>query len=62
MSDESTPEAPAPFERTELSEATRASLDDIEGRELGDRAGGYRALADALRAELEQSDPSRSAG
>ncbi|MGX5697148.1 hypothetical protein ACWKWP_13190 [Agromyces soli] len=56
MSDDPTTETP------ELIEAMRAALDDIESRELGDRAGGYRSLADGLRAELEQSDPSRSAG
>lgn len=64
MSDESNPE---PTETTALSdsgalgESTRAALDDIEGRPLEERAVGYRLLADGLRAELEQSDPTRSA-
>jgi acyl-CoA reductase-like NAD-dependent aldehyde dehydrogenase len=56
VSDDSIPETP------ELVEAARAALDDVESRPLAERASGYRSLADALRAELEQSDPSRSAG
>jgi len=46
----------------DLSEATRAALDELEARPLDERAAGYRQLADALRSELEQSDPTRSAG
>jgi hypothetical protein len=38
---------------------TRAALHDIESKPLAERAPGYQALADRLRAELEQSDPSR---
>ncbi|MFK4729095.1 hypothetical protein ROT00_05360 [Agromyces mediolanus] len=45
-----------------LSEATRETLDELESRPLEERAGGYRQLADALRAELEQSDPTLGAG
>jgi len=41
------------------SDDTRAALHDIESKPLADRAPGYQALADRLRAELEQSDPSR---
>ena len=36
-----------------------AALQDIESKPLAERAPGYQALADRLRAELEQSDPSR---
>jgi hypothetical protein len=38
---------------------TTAALADIESKPLAERAPGYQALADRLRAELEQSDPSR---
>ena len=38
---------------------TTAALQDLESRPLAERAPGYQALADRLRAELEQSDPSR---
>ena len=38
---------------------TTAALQDIESKPLAERAPGYQALADRLRAELEQSDPSR---
>lgn len=55
-------DASAPSGAGDLGEATRAALEDIEGRPLAERAAGYRSLADALRAELEQSDPTRSAG
>ncbi len=41
------------------SDDTRADLADIESKPLAERAPGYQALADRLRAELEQSDPSR---
>ena len=41
------------------SDDTRAALHDIESKPLAERAPGYQALADRLRAELEQSDPSR---
>ena len=41
------------------SDDTRAALQDIESKPLAERAPGYQALADRLRAELEQSDPSR---
>jgi hypothetical protein len=41
------------------SDDTRAALQDIESRPLAERAPGYQALADRLRSELEQSDPSR---
>jgi len=56
VSDASNPEP------RDLSEATRAALDELESAPLEERAAGYRQLADALRSELEQSDPSRSAG
>ncbi|MCM3658555.1 hypothetical protein M3147_14960 [Agromyces mediolanus] len=56
MSDESNSDT------RDLSEATRAALDELEARPLDERAAGYRQLADALRSELEQSDPTRSAG
>jgi len=36
-----------------------AELRDIEAKPLAERAPDYQALADRLRAELEQSDPSR---
>ena len=36
-----------------------AALQEIESKPLAERAPGYQALADRLRAELEQSDPSR---
>ncbi|UOE25736.1 hypothetical protein [Agromyces soli] len=49
-------------EPRDLSEATRAALDELESAPLDERAAGYRQLADALRSELEQSDPSRDAG
>ena len=38
---------------------TTAALHGIESKPLAERAPGYQALADRLRAELEQSDPSR---
>ena len=38
---------------------TTAALEDIQSKPLAERAPGYQALADRLRAELEQSDPSR---
>jgi hypothetical protein len=38
---------------------TTDALQDIESKPLAERAPGYQALADRLRAELEQSDPSR---
>ncbi|MDQ0575037.1 hypothetical protein [Agromyces albus] len=38
---------------------TTAALRDIEELPLAERAPGYQALADRLRIELEQSDPSR---
>ena len=41
------------------SDDTRAALHDIESKPLAERAPGYQDLADRLRAELEQSDPSR---
>jgi hypothetical protein len=41
------------------SDDTRAALQDIESQPLAERAPGYQALADRLRSELEQSDPSR---
>ena len=44
------------------SDDTRAALQDIESKPLAERAPGYQALADRLRAELEQSDPSRGSG
>jgi hypothetical protein len=36
-----------------------AALQDIESKPLARARPGYQALADRLRAELEQSDPSR---
>jgi len=41
------------------SDDTREALADLESKPLAERAPGYQALADRLRAELEQSDPSR---
>jgi hypothetical protein len=41
------------------SDEVRAALQEIESKPLAERAPGYQALADRLRAELEQSDPSR---
>ncbi|RXZ68612.1 hypothetical protein [Agromyces albus] len=41
------------------SDETTAALSDIEALPLAERAPGYQALADRLRIELEQSDPSR---
>ena len=41
------------------SDDTRDALLDIESKPLAERAPGYQSLADRLRAELEQSDPSR---
>lgn len=41
------------------SDETTAALRDIEALPLAERAPGYQALADRLRIELEQSDPSR---
>jgi hypothetical protein len=53
--------AAAPTAETDdaASDDTRAALQDIESKPLAERAPGYQALADRLRAELEQSDPSR---
>ena len=36
-----------------------AAISDIESTPLAERAPGYQDLADRLRVELEQSDPSR---
>jgi hypothetical protein len=41
------------------SDDIRAALTEIESQPLADRAPGYQDLADRLRAELEESDPSR---
>lgn len=45
---------------SEASDGSLAELRDIESKPLAERAPSYQALADRLRAELEQSDPSRS--
>jgi len=45
---------------SEASDGSLAELHDIESKPLAERAPAYQALADRLRAELEQSDPSRS--
>lgn len=44
----------------ELDEGTRATLSEIEGLPLDERAPGYEGLAARLREELEHSDPSRT--
>jgi len=41
------------------SAQTADELARIEAARLGERAGGYDALADRLRGDLERSDPSR---
>jgi hypothetical protein len=41
------------------SDGSLAELREIEDMPLAERAPAYQALADRLRAELEQSDPSR---
>ncbi|KRE25019.1 hypothetical protein [Agromyces sp. Soil535] len=41
------------------SDDVRATLAEIESQPLADRAPGYQDLADRLRVELEESDPSR---
>jgi hypothetical protein len=38
------------------------ALVDIEAAPLEERAHGYDALAERLRAELERSDPARASG
>lgn len=38
------------------------ALVDIEAAPLEERANGYDALAERLRAELERSDPARASG
>jgi hypothetical protein len=38
------------------------ALVDIEAAPLAERAAGYDALAERLRAELERSDPARASG
>ena len=38
------------------------ALVDIEAVPLEERAAGYDALAERLRAELERSDPARASG
>jgi hypothetical protein len=38
------------------------ALVDIEAAPLAERASGYDALAERLRAELERSDPARTSG
>jgi hypothetical protein len=45
---------------SEASGGSLADLRDIESKPLAERAPAYQALADRLRAELEQSDPSRT--
>lgn len=42
------------------SDGSRAELRDIEAMPLAERAPAYQELANRLRTELEQSDPSRS--
>lgn len=42
--------------------ATADALEGIEAAPLEERAAGYDALAERLRAELERSDPARAAG
>ena len=41
------------------SDEVRAAIAEIESQPLADRAPAYQSLADRLRAELEESDPSR---
>ncbi|WP_139417372.1 hypothetical protein [Agromyces laixinhei] len=38
--------------------STPGVIAEIEGLPLAERAAGYQALADELRTQLEQSDPS----
>jgi hypothetical protein len=45
---------------SDASDGSLADLRDIESKPLAERAPAYQALADRLRAELEQSDPSRT--
>ena len=52
-------DGPDDVERASASHETADELARIEAAQLVDRAGGYDALADRLRAELERSDPSR---
>jgi hypothetical protein len=54
-------EGAASDEGASASHETADELARIEAAQLVDRAGGYDALADRLRAELERSDPSRDA-
>jgi len=51
--------AAATSEVASVPSDTAHELTRIEAAPLGERAGGYDALADRLRAELERSDPSR---
>lgn len=44
---------------SEASDGSVAELREIETLPLAERAPAYQALADRLRAELEQSDPLR---
>ncbi|MET4159615.1 hypothetical protein [Agromyces sp. PvR057] len=46
-------------EQAAAADETRSALDAIEALPLDERAAGYLALAERLRAELEHSDPSR---
>jgi hypothetical protein len=49
---------PGPDTATSAADA----LVDIESAPLEERAHGYDALAERLRAELERSDPARASG
>jgi hypothetical protein len=50
--------APGPDTAASAADA----LVDIEAAPLEERANGYDALAERLRAELERSDPARASG
>ncbi|WP_022894686.1 hypothetical protein [Agromyces subbeticus] len=55
---ETTDRAAAP-EAEGVAATVPGVLADLETRPLAERAEGYQSLADGLRAQLEQSDPSR---
>lgn len=46
-------------EEAAQADETRAAIESVEALPLEERAAGYLALAERLRAELEHSDPSR---